>query len=117
MSQEKGFNRLEETVQKLLENYSLLKASKEELEKKILEKDQQIGELNSKISMLQSERGDISGRVDALLRQIDEWEDLADEVTVVYDDDQMEAEDTSDGESVDADLIDSRQGKLFSVEP
>ncbi len=117
MSQESGFNRLEATVQKLLTNYSALKAAKEELERTILQKDQQIEELNGKLTLLQSERGDISGRVDALLRQIEEWEKAEEEVAVVNDENRIEGDEASEVAGGDGDPVDSRQGNLFSVEP
>lgn len=107
MTQESDFIRLEETVQKLLKKYSMLKAAKEALEIRVRQKDQEVDELRMSIQNMQSERGDVSDRVSSLLDQIEQWEqEMEDE----------EAAAEAGGEVVedDEDSAESRQGNLFS---
>ncbi|PID76706.1 MAG: hypothetical protein CSB24_05115 [Deltaproteobacteria bacterium] len=102
MNRENEMDRLEETVQKLLEKYSALRAVKEDLEQNLRQKEETIEKLNGEISQMQSERGSLSNRVDNILQQIQDWEEsnaLDDDREKPEDEEQEELEESGQGSS------------------
>lgn len=80
MSQESELHRLERFVEKLLTNFSELRAEKANLLQQLSERDQLIEELRNNVTAQEVERGEISQRVGKLVDQIEEWESSLDEV-------------------------------------
>ena len=78
MSQEAELHRLELIVEKLLANFTELKAENGRLQDTIKDKNQQLEDLRAELSTQKSERGEISKRVTSLVSQIEDWEKTLD---------------------------------------
>lgn len=74
MDKESELQRLEKYVEKILVRFSALKAEKEQLERDLSERNQLIEELRGNISNKETERSEISERVNKIVDQIEEWE-------------------------------------------
>jgi hypothetical protein len=74
MSQDNELRRLEQFVEKLLARFSELRAEKTRLLQELHEREIQIEELQSSLSLSDLERGEITERVGKLVEQIEEWE-------------------------------------------
>ena len=74
MSKESELHRLEDFVEKLLARFSDLRAEKAQLEQDLLESEMMVEELQSNISVKDTERTEISQRVNRIVDQIEEWE-------------------------------------------
>lgn len=74
MNQASEFDRLEKYVSKLLEKHEQLLDKHAQLQKRVQQREDEIRELQGKVSSADSERGDISNRIKGLIDQIEEWE-------------------------------------------
>ncbi|MEE4241145.1 MAG: hypothetical protein V2I36_06740 [Desulfopila sp.] len=74
MSQNKEFERLEKCVEHLLDQHKQLLEKNSHLQSILLQKEEDIRELQSRIHSADSERGDISSRIKGLIDQIEEWQ-------------------------------------------
>jgi chromosome segregation ATPase len=74
MEQGSELQRLEKFVEKILTRFSALKAEKEQLDQELFERDLLIEELRESISSKETERNEISERVNKIVDQIEEWE-------------------------------------------
>lgn len=127
MSQEAELHRLELIVEKLLANFTELKAENGRLQDTIKDNNQQIEELRAELSTQRSERGEISKRVTSLVSQIEDWEktlDIEFAATSVSSDDgqaavpEVELEEEEDPEPAAMSKSgeeDKRQHNLFSI--
>lgn len=99
MAQDSELQRLEKFVDKLLTNFSDLKAEKARLEQKLFESEAKIEELQGDISSKNIERTEISERVNRIVDQIEEWEQsLDDEAGVEVAEESSEDDDEDDDE-------------------
>jgi len=99
MTQDSELSRLERFVEKLLVSFSELREEKHQLLKDVAERDSLIEELRGNIASQDSERSEISLRVNTIVDQIEEWEkSLDDEVVAESDNDEPTAEDDDDDE-------------------
>jgi chromosome segregation ATPase len=123
MDQESEFERLERYVSKLLAQYDRLLEENSTLVKTIEQKDEEIHELRNQINSADTERGDISIRIKALIDQIEEWESTISntesvpvqaEVSKEEQPEEVEAVDTVEEE---ADQEKKLQQNLFNVQP
>lgn len=87
MAQETELQKLEKFVEKLLEKFSALKVQNNKLEleligkeEELIEKEEQIVKLEGNISSSDTERSEISQRVNKLVEQIEDWEMSLDDV-------------------------------------
>ncbi len=80
MAQETELQKLERFVEKLLEKFSALKAQHKQLQLELGEKEEQVLRLEGDISTNDTERTEISQRVNKLVDQIEEWEMSLDDV-------------------------------------
>lgn len=100
MGQESELQRLEKFVQTLLTRFTALKAEKEKLEQDLLDSELLVEELQSNISVKDSERTEISERVNKIVDQIEEWEQSLDDAAVDAGDSSAEVVDGQDGDSL-----------------
>lgn len=98
MAQNSELQQLEKFVEKLLTNFSELKAEKARLEQKLFESELTIEELQSDISSKEIERTEISERVNKIVGQIEEWEQSLDETGVETAEDSDEDDEEEDDE-------------------
>lgn len=98
MAQDSELQRLEKFVEKLLTNFSELKAEKAKLEQKLFDSELKIEELQGDISSKNIERTEISERVNKIADQIAEWEQSLDEEAA---DDSAEEDEDADEEPED----------------
>ncbi len=116
MSKESELHRLEDFVEKLLARFSDLRAEKAQLEQDLLESEMMVEELRDNISVKDTERTEISQRVNRIVDQIEEWEQNLD--------DGAEAGDNSSEASLDENSVEEEgeedddgrvQHNLFSI--
>ena len=86
MEHESEIKRLEEFVERLLTGYTGLKAELKQLKQTIESQKSENEKLVQKVEEMASERGDLGGRVSALIDRIEAWE--AELETADYDEDQ-----------------------------
>ncbi|MFW2367865.1 MAG: hypothetical protein ACN4GW_15725 [Desulforhopalus sp.] len=98
MAQDSELKRLEKFVEKLLGNFSELKAEKGRLEQKLFESELKIEELQGDISTKNIERTEISERVNKIVDQIEEWEQSLDEPAAEAGEDSSEDDEEEDEE-------------------
>ena len=100
MSQESELHRLEKFVEKLLTNFTALKAEKAKLEQDLLESELMVEELQNNISDKDTERSEISQRVNKIVDQIEEWEQSLDAGAGEGDDSSSEFMDSQEVDSL-----------------
>ena len=108
MSQESELHRLEQFVEKLLARFTDLRAEKRTLEQDLLESELLVEELQSKISTKDTERSEISNRVNKIVDQIEEWEQSLDNDVTEENDSTSEVMDAEDLDSLGEE--DSKEG-------
>lgn len=123
MDQESEFERLERYVSKLLAQYDTLLEDNSILLKSVEQKDDEIRELKSQINSADTERGDISNRIKALIDQIEEWESTISKTVTTPE----KVEITEQGQPEKAEVVDTaeeqaekerkQQQNLFNVQP
>lgn len=123
MDQESEFERLERYVSKLLAQYDRLLNENSNLRKSVEQKDEEILELKNQINSADTERGDISNRIKALIDQIEEWESAISTSTAttehveVDEKARQEADTADDTAEQDAEQERKQQQNLFNVQP
>lgn len=125
------FERLEQFVKKLLQKHEELNQQYKTLKQLLVEKEEEIDNLNSQLQSADNERGDISKRVKGIIDQIEEWElsfdqsieseqidGKAEEKSAISSDEEPEKEelDESDAEMAEK-TAEERQQNLFKVGP
>jgi chromosome segregation ATPase len=118
MSQDNELRRLEQFVEKLLANFSQLRAEKAKLEQELQERDVKLENLRRSLESKDMERGEISQRVSKIVEQIEEWESTLENEfeesgqlkTGKYDDPEQHM-DTSDSIAVEDDLKSEEEGR------
>lgn len=123
MDQESEFERLERYVSKLLAQYDRLLEENSTLVKTVEQKDEEIHELRNQINSADTERGDISIRIKALIDQIEEWESTISNTETVP----VQAEVSKEGQPEEVEAVDTveeeadqekkLQQNLFNVQP
>jgi chromosome segregation ATPase len=113
MSKDTELKRLEQFVEKILGKYAELKAVKEQLDVDLADRDARIADLQGNIDVKDTERVEISVRVNKLVDQIEEWE-------LTLDEEEMDGDDSSDEEKEeDEDPEEGEEGRvqhnLFSM--
>ena len=139
MKQDNELQRLEEFVENLLTSFTELRAEKVSLLQDVRERDEIIEGLRGNVEINDTERGEISLRVNKMVDQIEEWEQGLDDSEFEEssleiespgsenedsDDDQIDVEATSGDEEFDSEGSDEdRDGEegrgqqnLFSME-
>ena len=112
MDQESEFERLERYVSKLLAQYDRLLNENSNLRKSVEQKDEEILELKNQINSADTERGDISNRIKALIDQIEEWESAISTSTAT-----TEHVEVDEKVRQDAEQERKQQQNLFNVQP
>lgn len=74
MEHESEIKRLEDIVERLLEGYTGLKAEIKKKEQEIQAQQYENDQLRQQIEAMESERGDLGGRVSTLIDRIEIWE-------------------------------------------
>lgn len=74
IAHEEELVRLEQFVEKLLENYNALKSEYNILKERLLEKDQENKELQATLDRFQNDRKVMHSRVAGLIDKIEDWE-------------------------------------------
>ena len=74
MEQNQDLARLEQFVEKLIENHNKLKNENNEMHLKLQANQMEIAELQEKLKNLQEDRNVMHDRVTGLIDRIDEWE-------------------------------------------
>ena len=105
MSQDSELLRLERFVEKMLVNFSELRAEKSSLLKQLRERDLEIEALRSNVSAQEMERGEISQRVGKLVEQIEEWENSLDEEMPVSPKSSGQEDEEIEGNDLDTDDV------------
>ena len=139
MKQDNELQRLEEFVENLLTSFTELRAEKASLLQDVRERDEIIEGLRGNVEINDTERGEISLRVNKMVDQIEEWEQGLDDSEFEEssleiespgsenedsDDDQIDVEATSGDEEFDSEGSDEDQEgeegrgqqNLFSME-
>ena len=139
MKQDNELQRLEEFVENLLTSFTELRAEKASLLQDVRERDEIIEGLRGNVEINDTERGEISLRVNKMVDQIEEWEQGLDDSEFEEssleiespgsenedsDDDQIDVEATSGDEEFDSEGSDEDQDgeegrgqqNLFSME-
>ncbi len=139
MKQDNELQRLEEFVENLLTSFTELRAEKASLLQDVRERDEIIEGLRGNVEINDTERGEISLRVNKMVDQIEEWEQSLDDSEFEEssleiespgsenedsDDDQIDVEATSGDEEFDSEGSDEDQDgeegrgqqNLFSME-
>ena len=139
MKQDNELQRLEEFVENLLTSFTELRAEKAILLQDVRERDEIIEGLRGNVEISDTERGEISLRVNKMVDQIEEWEQGLDDSEFEEssleiespgsenedsDDDQIDVEATSGDEEFDSEGSDEDQDgeegrgqqNLFSME-
>ena len=123
MEYESEIKRLEDIVERLLEGYTGLKAEIKKKEQEIQAQQYENGQLHQQIEAMESERGDLGGRVSTLIDRIEIWEselevaeldsddsdDLSDELESVPEKSEEETDDQGDESAGGV------QGSLFTA--
>ena len=123
MDRESELQRLEKFVEKILTRFSALKSEKLQLEQDVFERDLLIEELRETIASKETERNEISERVNKIVDQMENWELNLDESESVIEDESIEAidsdEDEMHSEEQDSDRMDEEEKRvqhdLFSI--
>lgn len=119
MAQDSELQRLEGFVEKLLTNFSELKAEKARLEQKLFDSELKIEELQGDISSKNIERTEISERVNKIVDQIEEWEQSLDDAGVEDAEDSEEEDEEAEGEPEEENNSEEEgrmQHNLFSMD-
>ncbi|KPK29230.1 MAG: hypothetical protein AMK70_16265 [Nitrospira bacterium SG8_35_1] len=74
MEYNEDFARLEQFVERLIDSYNQLKNVNSDINALLLEKEQEIVDLQEKVKDLQDDRNVMLNRVSGLIERIDEWE-------------------------------------------
>lgn len=111
MSKDTELQRLEQFVEKLLAKYDELKGERNQLVKDLSDRNKTIAELEGNITNKDSERDQISLRVNKLVDQIEEWEQSLD------DEDENSLEEATDElEEPDEEVAEQESGDKESTE-
>lgn len=78
MEQNEDLARLEQFVEKLIDNHNQLKRENGEMHAQLQAKVQEIAELQEKMKNLQEDRGVMHNRVSGLIERIEKWEKAID---------------------------------------
>jgi predicted nuclease with TOPRIM domain len=78
MEHSENLGRLEQFVEKLIDNHNRLKNEKSELMAQLQEKQQEIVELQETVKSLQEDRSVMHNQVTGLIDRIGEWEKILD---------------------------------------
>jgi SMC interacting uncharacterized protein involved in chromosome segregation len=78
MEQSENLGRLEQFVEKLIDNHNQLKNEKSKLMAQLQEKQQEIVELQETVKSLQEDRSVMHNQVTGLIDRIGEWEKILD---------------------------------------
>jgi len=134
MEQDRELKRLEKFVENLLTRFTELRTEKAVLLQEIRDRDEIIEELRESVSSKDSERSEVSLRVEKIVEQIEEWEqslnddefdqtppvDDESDVETAAEDETSSAEETDSDESTEAEDAKEEEGKgqqnLFSIE-
>lgn len=98
MDRESELQRLEKFVEKILTRFSALKSEKLQLEQDVFERDLLIEELRETIAAKETERNEISDRVNKIVDQMENWELNLDESEAVIAAGSIEAIDSDEDE-------------------
>lgn len=79
MEHNEDLARLEQFVEKLIENHNQLKNERGELAARLQQKELEIAELQDKLKCLQEDRSVIHNQVNGLIDRIGEWEKILDQ--------------------------------------
>ena len=74
MEYESEIKRLEDIVERLLEGYTGLKAEIKKKEQEVQAQQNENDQLRQQVEAMESERGDLGGRVSGLIDRIEIWE-------------------------------------------
>ncbi len=113
MEYESEIRRLEDIVERLLEGYTGLKTEIRQKEQEVQAQKNENDQLRQQVEAMESERGDLGGRVSTLIDRIETWEselegaefegensaDLADEHGSVSEELEEQADDHDDEEA------------------
>lgn len=124
MEYESEIKRLENIVERLLEGYTGLKAEIKKKEQEVQAQQYENDQLRQKVEAMESERGDLGGRVSTLINRIEIWEseldsaefegdnsaDLVDKLESVPEESEEQADDHDDEEAGGG-----VQGSLFTA--
>ena len=91
MEHESEIKRLEDIVERLLEGYTGLKAELRQKEQEVRAQQSENDQLRQQVKGMESERGDLGGRVSTLIDRIEIWES------------ELEAAEFEDDHSADSD--------------
>lgn len=78
MEQNEDLARLEQFVEKLIDNHNQLKRENGEMHALLQAKEQEIAELQEKMKNLHEDRGVMHNRVSGLIERIEKWEKAID---------------------------------------
>ncbi len=92
MEQSENLGRLEQFVEKLIDNYNQLKNEKSELMAQLQEKQQEIVELQETVKSLQEDRSVMHNQVTGLIDRIGEWDKILDKEGTGHNNDSGERE-------------------------
>lgn len=116
MAQDNELQRLEKFVEKLLTNFSELKAEKARVEQKLFDTELKVEELQGDISSKNVERTEISERVNKIADQIAEWEQSLDDETGEDSDEEDEDADEEPEDEASGEEEGRVQHNLFSMD-
>lgn len=74
MEHQEALGRLEQYIEKILNNYKALKEEKGVLVATLQKREQELSELREKLGSLKDDRNVIHNRVSGLLQKMEEWE-------------------------------------------
>ena len=123
MDQGSEFERLERYVVKLLAQYDQLLQENIKLQKSVEQKEEEIAALRIEVNSANTERGDISSRIKALIDQIEEWESAISEPTTPPEQaattagEGVEVIDTAEEDADETDEEKKQQQNLFTAQP
>lgn len=131
MTKKSEFDRLEQFVSKLLNQYDQLREKNTELQTLLQQREDEIVELKENLNTADTERGDITDRVKGIIGQIEEWETAIEEgeteettmeegtldADTQEDTEDVEEEEDLSEEEGDGEKDGGLQQNLFSVEP
>lgn len=86
MEHNEDLARLEQFLEKLINNHNQLKKEKSELLSQLQEKQQEIAELQETVSSLREDRSTMHNQVTGLIDRIGEWERILDQENTVQND-------------------------------
>lgn len=106
MEQSENLRRLEQFVEKLIDNHNQLKNAKSELMAQLQEKQQEIVELQETVKSLQEDRSVMHNQVTGLIDRIGEWEKILDKEGTGH---------NSDSGEGDARSLSKESSSLFTI--